>query len=228
MSFDDYSKVLRNLDTVRVVGRVVKVVGLVIEAQIQGVSIGDLCMVEIVSGDTIRAEVVGFKEDQVLLMPLGMVTGIRPGSKVFPTGMPITVKVTPDLLGRVLDGLGVPVDGKGPIQTDTLYQIDQDPPDPFTRPRISEVLSVGIKSIDGVLTLGKGQRIGIFAGSGVGKSTLMGMMARNCSGEVNVICLVGERGREVNDFIEESLGEEGLKKSVVICATSDQSQPLHI
>ncbi len=227
MSFDQYHKALNNLDVVRVVGRVVKVVGLVIEAQIQGVSIGDLCMVE-AGSDMIRAEVVGFKEDQVLLMPLGLVAGIRPGSKVFPTGIPISVKVSNDLLGRVLNGLGDPIDGKGPIDPDSLYSVDQDPPDPFSRPRITDVLTVGVKSIDGLLTLGKGQRVGIFAGSGVGKSTLMGMLARNCSGEVNVICLVGERGREVNDFIEESLGEDGLKKSVVVCATSDTTPLIRV
>ena len=227
MNFDHYHNALKNLDVVRVVGRVVKVVGLVIEAQIQGVSIGDLCMVE-AANDTIRAEVVGFKEDQVLMMPLGLVAGIRPGSKVFPTGIPISVKVSNGLLGRVLNGLGDPIDGKGPINPDSLYNVDQDPPDPFSRPRITDVLTVGVKSIDGLLTLGKGQRIGIFAGSGVGKSTLMGMLARNCSGEVNVICLVGERGREVNDFIEESLGEDGLKKSVVICATSDTTPLIRV
>ena len=192
MNFDPYKKALDDLDVVRVVGRVVKVVGLVIEAQIQGVSVGDLCMVEIVGGDMIRAEVVGFKEDQVLMMPLGTITGIRPGSKVYPMGIPISVKVGPKLLGRVLNGLGEPIDGKGPLEYEELYPIDQDPPDPFSRPRINDVLSVGVKSIDGILTLGKGQRIGIFAGSGVGKSTLMGMLARNCTGEVNVICLVGE------------------------------------
>jgi flagellum-specific ATP synthase len=221
MNTDPFKRALNDIELVRVVGRVVKVVGLVIEAQIQGVSVGDLCMVEIIGGTSIRAEVVGFKEDQVLMMPLGMITGIRPGSKVTPTGHPISIKVGPKLLGRVLNGLGEPIDGKGPIEYDAIYPIDNDPPDPFSRPRINSVLSVGVKSIDGILTLGKGQRIGIFAGSGVGKSTLMGMLARNCTGEVNVICLVGERGREVNDFIEESLGEDGLKKSVVICATSD-------
>jgi flagellum-specific ATP synthase len=222
VTFELYKKALETLDVTRVVGRVIKVVGLVIEAQIQGVSIGDLCMIEVANSEQIRAEVVGFKEDQVLLMPLGLLVGIRPGSKVYPTGLPISVKVGDALLGRVLDGLGEPADSKGPVDYTDIYPIDQDPPDPFKRPRITEALSVGVKAIDGILTLGKGQRIGIFAGSGVGKSTLMGMLARNCVADVNVICLVGERGREVNDFIEESLGEEGLKKSVVICATSDQ------
>ena len=137
MNLDDYKNALKEIDIVRVVGRVVKVVGLVIEAQIQGVSIGDLCMVEIIGGDMIRAEVVGFKEDQVLMMPLGLITGIRPGSKVYPTGLPISIKVGPRLLDRVLNGLGEPIDGKGPIQYDAIYPIDQDPPDPFSRPRIT-------------------------------------------------------------------------------------------
>ena len=171
---------------------------------------------------TIEGEVVGFQKDKVLLMPLGQISGIRPGSRVYPTGRPISVKVGPEMLGRVLDGLGRPADGKGDFPYEALYDIDRDPPDPIKRPRISEVLKVGVKAIDGLLTLGQGQRVGIFAGSGVGKSTLMGMLARNCEAEVNVIALVGERGREVKDFIEESLGEEGLKRSVVICATSDQ------
>lgn len=221
MNFEPYESALKQLDTVRVVGRVVKLVGLVIEAQVQGVSIGDVCMIEVQDSEMIRGEVVGFKEDQVLMMPLGPITGIHPGSKVYPTGNPITVKVGPQLLGRVLDGLGDPIDQKGPLEYDDEYPIDEDAPDPISRPRISEYLKVGVKAIDGLLTLGQGQRIGIFAGSGVGKSTLLGMLARNCEAEVNVIALVGERGREVKDFIEESLGEEGLKKSVVVCATSD-------
>lgn len=221
MNIDSFRNALASMDTVRVVGRVVKVVGLVIEAQIQGVSIGELCLIQVSGGDPIRAEIVGFKEDQVLMMPLGSTTGIRPGSKVYPLGEPISVNVGRGLLGRVLNGLGEPIDGKGPIDYEDQYPIEQDPPEALSRPRITDVLSVGVRSIDGLLTLGKGQRVGVFAGSGVGKSTLMGMMARNCTGDVNVICLVGERGREVNDFIEESLGEEGLMRSVVICATSD-------
>ena len=149
---------------------------------------------------------------------MGKTEGIKPGSLVEAVGHPIQVKVGPQLLGRLLNGIGEPIDGLGEIEYEDVYGIDQDPPDPFLRPRITEVLSTGVKSIDGLLTLGKGQRIGIFAGSGVGKSTLMGMLARNCVAEVNVISLVGERGREVKDFIEESLGEEGLRRSVVICA----------
>lgn len=206
---------------VNVVGRVVRVVGLVVEAEVQGVSVGELCKITISEDKHILAEVVGFKENKVLLMPLGGLGGIRPGSKIYATGNPIQVKVGPQLLGRVLDGLGNPMDGKGELEWSGTYEIDRDPPDPISRPRISDILKSGVKAIDGALTLGKGQRIGIFAGSGVGKSTLMGMLARNCEADINVISLVGERGREVKDFIEESLGEEGLKKSVVIAATSD-------
>ncbi len=215
-----YLSAIDKTDILQVVGKVTQVVGLVVEAQVQGVSIGEICKI-MMDEAPILAEVVGFKEDKVLLMPLGVMSGIKPGSKIYATGHPIQVKVGSKLLGRVLDGLGNPMDRKGEIEYETIYPTDQDPPDPIQRPRITEVLKAGVKAIDGLLTLGKGQRIGIFAGSGVGKSTLMGMLARNCEADVNVISLVGERGREVKDFIEESLGEEGLKKSVVICATSD-------
>jgi len=208
-------------DLVRVVGKVVQVVGLVIEAQVQGVFVGELCRIEVSDTHSIRCEVVGFKEEKVLMMPLGAMAGIRPGSRVFATGAPIQVKVGMGLLGRVLNGLGEPMDNKGELDYETVYNIDNDPPDPVMRPRITTVMRTGVRAIDGLLTIGNGQRVGIFAGSGVGKSTLMGMLARNCSADVNVISLVGERGREVKDFIEESLGEEGLKRSVVVCATSD-------
>lgn len=221
MKIDTYVEALKHIDDIKIVGKVVQVVGLVVEAQVQGVFIGELCYIEISESESIRAEVVGFKESKVLLMPLGSMAGIRPGSKIYATGAPIQVKVGPGILGRVLNGLGEPMDLKGDLEWTEKFNIDNDPPDPVMRPRITDVLKVGVKAIDGLLTLGKGQRIGIFAGSGVGKSTLMGMLARNCSADVNVISLVGERGREVKDFIEESLGEEGLRQSVVICATSD-------
>ncbi len=216
-----YFKAIESLDLIKVVGKVVQVVGLIVEAQVQGVFIGELCLIEIEEDRFIEAEVVGFREEKVLLMPLGNMRGIKPGSKIYATGSPLTVKVGSDLLGRVLDGLGRPLDNQGSIEPQAVYGIDNDPPDPVQRPPIKEVLKMGVKAIDGLLTIGKGQRIGIFAGSGVGKSTLMGMLARNCLAEVNVFSLVGERGREVKDFIEESLGEEGLKRSVVVCATSD-------
>ncbi|MGE4169488.1 MAG: flagellar protein export ATPase FliI [Candidatus Margulisiibacteriota bacterium] len=217
-----YHKAIDRHDIIKVVGKVIEVVGLVIEAQVQGVSVGEVCHIYLDDDNWIRSEVVGFREERVLLMPLGSIGGIRPGSKIYATGHPLEAKVGMNLLGRVLDGLGNPMDGKGELEFETVYNIDRDPPDAVMRPRITEVLKTGVKAIDGLLTLGKGQRVGIFAGSGVGKSTLMGMLARNCEADVNVISLIGERGREVKDFIEESLGEEGLKKSVVICATSDK------
>jgi flagellum-specific ATP synthase len=221
MDFSRFMTAIDRADLVRVVGKVVQVVGLVIEAQVQGVFVGELCRIEVSDTHSIRCEVVGFKEEKVLLMPLGPMAGIRPGSRIFATGSPIQVKVGMGLLGRVLNGLGEPMDNKGELAYDTVYTIDNDPPDPVMRPRITTVMKTGVRAIDGLLTVGNGQRIGIFAGSGVGKSTLMGMLARNCSADINVISLVGERGREVKDFIEESLGEEGLKRSVVVCATSD-------
>ncbi|MAQ64634.1 flagellar protein export ATPase FliI [bacterium] len=219
---ESYKNVIKKTNVLKVIGKVIQVVGLVVEAEVQGVSIGELCKITVTKETHILAEVVGFKEGRVLLMPLGSTAGIRPGGLIFATGRPISVKVGDALLGRVLNGLGEPMDRKGELDFDAIYGIDNDPPDPVMRPRISDVFATGVKAIDGVLTLGTGQRIGIFAGSGVGKSTLMGMLARNCSSDVNVISLIGERGREVKDFIEESLGEEGLKRSVVICATSDQ------
>ena len=222
MNTEPYLRTLKKLDLLQVIGKVIQVVGLVVEAQVQGVFIGELCRIQVSTGTYILAEIVGFKEEKVLLMPLGKIWGIRPGCRIYASGEPVQVKVGMGLLGRVLNGLGEPMDEKGDIEWDSIAHIDKDPPDPIKRPRISQTLKTGIKAIDGVLTLGKGQRVGIFAGSGVGKSTLMGMLARNCEAQVNVISLVGERGREVKDFIEESLGEEGLKKSVVICATSDQ------
>ena len=222
IDIDHYKHVIQKIDLLKVIGKVSHVVGLVIEAQVQGVSVGELCVVSVDKKQEIYAEVVGFKEEKVLLMPLGPISGIRPGSRIYATGSPIEVGVSPNLLGRVLDGLGNPIDGKGPIEYQQTCSIDNDPPNPIERPRITEKLVTGIKAIDGLLTIGKGQRIGIFSGSGVGKSTLMGMLARNCDSDINVISLVGERGREVKDFIEESLGEEGLKRSVVVCATSDQ------
>ena len=214
---------VEKLDLLQVVGKVTQVVGLVVEAQVQGVSISELCRIIVSPDHTVLAEVVGFKEEKVLLMPLGTLDGVKPGSRIYAMGHPIQVKVGPKLLGRVLNGLGEPMDDPSrELEYEEIYTVDNDPPDPVKRPRITEPLRTSVKAIDGLLTLGKGQRIGIFAGSGVGKSTLMGMLARNCDADINVISLVGERGREVKDFIEESLGEEGLARSVVVCATSDQ------
>ena len=223
IDLEKYYKAIESADLVKVIGKVVQVVGLIIEAQVGGVSVGDLCSIRIEKENRLAfAEVVGFREKRVLLMPLGSTAGIAPGSQVVAAGKPLMVKVGKEVLGRVLGGLGNTIDAKGPLVGDQEYPLDADPPDPVQRPRVTEILRVGIRAIDGMLTVGRGQRIGIFAGSGVGKSTLMGMIARNAEADVNVISLVGERGREVRDFIEESLGEEGLKKSVVIVATSDK------
>ena len=223
IDFEKYHKAIDRADLVKVIGKVVQVVGLIIEAQVGGVSVGDLCSIRIEKENRDAfAEVVGFRESRVLLMPLGSTSGISPGAQVTAAGKPLNVRVGPDVLGRVLGGLGDPIDGKGPLTGEKERPLDANPPDPVRRPRVTEVLRVGIRAIDGLLTVGRGQRIGIFAGSGVGESTVMGMIARNAEADVNVISLVGERGREVRDFIEESLGEEGMRKSVVVVATSDQ------
>lgn len=204
-------------------GEITKVTGLTIESKGPQSNIGELCyIIPFKSNSPIMAEVVGFKEDKILLMPFGDMEGIGPGSKVIASGHSLQVSVGEELIGRVLDGLGNPMDNKGSIVTIKQYPVSNMPPNPLERARITEVMPLGIKSIDGLLTCGKGQRIGIFAGSGVGKSTLMGMIARNAKSDVNVIGLIGERGREVREFIENDLGEEGLKNSVVVVATSDQ------
>ena len=223
IDFEKYHRVVDRTDLVRVIGKVVQVVGLIIEAQVGGVSVGDLCTIRIEKENRdAYAEAVGFREGRVLLMPLGSTSGISPGAQVTAAGKPLMVKVGKELLGRILNGLGEPIDGKGPVHAEEERPLDANPPDPVKRPRVTEIMRVGVRAIDGLLTIGRGQRIGIFAGSGVGKSTIMGMVARNAEADINVICLVGERGREVRDFIEESLGDEGLKKSVVVVATSDQ------
>ena len=203
-------------------GYITRVVGLIIEAQGPEVSIGELCLIKH-QQKTIRAEVVGFDNNKVLLMPIGDMEGITPGARVVATGERMTVKVGEELLGHVLDGLGRPIGEElAPMPGLEEMPLKAEPPDPLTRERISQPLALGIRSIDGLLTCGRGQRIGIFAGSGVGKSTLMGMAARNTEADINVIGLVGERGREVLDFIERDLGAEALKRSVVVVATSDK------
>ncbi|MGI6035551.1 MAG: flagellar protein export ATPase FliI [Limnochordia bacterium] len=205
-------------------GVVSQVVGLIIESEGPGVELGEICHIHPKgTGPPIEAEVVGFRRKQILLMPMGELHGVSPGSLVRPTRRAMRVKVGPDLLGRVFDGLGRPLDNQGPLAGNSYYPIHNQPPNPLTRRRITEPLSVGVKAIDALLTCGKGQRLGIFAGSGVGKSTLLGMMARYTSADVNVIALVGERGREVRDFLEGCLGQAALKRSVVVIATSDQA-----
>jgi type III secretion protein N (ATPase) len=165
---------------------------------------------------------VGFQGDEVMLMPLGELFGIGPDSEVIPTGRPLSIKCGDGLLGRVLNGIGEPMDGK-PLPEGLLnWSVDRDCPDPFTRQRIERPLPLGVRCIDGLLTVGEGQRVGLFAGSGVGKSTLMGQIARNTQADLSVVALIGERGREVREFIEDAMGEEGMKRAVLVCATSDQ------
>jgi type III secretion protein N (ATPase) len=221
---EDLGDALARLDTVnplRVVGRVTEVTGLVVRATVPGIHVGELVWID---GGSVRvqAEVVGFRGDEVVLMPLGAVTGIGPDALVSPTGHPLSVRVGQGLLGRVLDGLGQPIDGAGPVAGALIdWPVERAAPDPLTRRRIARPLALGVRAIDAFLTVGEGQRLGVFAGSGVGKSTLMGQIACNAAVDVNVICLVGERGREVADFLEGSLGATGRARSVVVCATSD-------
>lgn len=215
--------VIKDADLTVCTGRVERVIGLAVESLGPPVKIGEVCNIYPVMGEEpIKAEVVGFRDKRMLLMPYDNLSGIGPGSLVESTGMPFSIPVGMSLMGRVLDGLGSPIDEKGPIKAETYYKIDGHSSNPLVRPRISEPITLGVKAIDGLLTCGRGQRIGIFAGSGVGKSTLLGMIARNASADVNVIGLVGERGREVRDFIEKDLKEEGMKKSVLVVATSDR------
>lgn len=220
-----YFEAVRQASLYQVKGKVKELTGLIVRAVVPNVRVGELCYIKIQNLDkAIKAEVVGFKDNDVLLMPLGELEGIGPGNDVVPTGDCLRVPVGKNLLGRILDGLGDPVDEekKGPLETQESYPVHNHPPDPLKRRRITQSISVGIKAIDSVLTTGEGQRVGLFAAAGVGKSTLMGMIARNTEAEINVICLVGERGRELRDFLEQDLGEEGLSRSVVVCATSDQ------
>lgn len=203
-------------------GKVAQVIGLVVESFGPPASLGELAQIDCGGGRMVPAEVVGFREDRLLLMPLGNMEGIKPGSPVVATGRQLYVNVGPELLGRVVDGLGNPIDGKGPIINASRAPLEAPPPNPLTRQRITSPLPMGVRAMDGLLTCGQGQRLGIFAGSGVGKSTLLGMIAREAKADLNVIALIGERGREVREFLERDLGEEGLARSVVVVATSDQ------
>lgn len=223
LNLSKYKKIVDTKDFIRYSGRVSQVIGLTIESIGPSVNLNELCsIVNIKNKKPILAEVIGFKGNIVSLMPLGTLDGIGPGSQVVATGKSMHINVSNNLLGRILDGLGQPIDGNGAIESNGFYSIYNEPPDPLHRKIIDTPLSLGIKAIDGMLTIGKGQRIGIFAGSGVGKSTLLGMIARNTTADINVICLIGERGREVNEFIKNDLQEEGLSRSVVVVATSDQ------
>lgn len=209
-------------------GWISEIIGLVVTSVGPPVAVGEICRISSPGGDVVTAEVVGFRGNRVLLMPLGEINGIAPGYLVTATREPFRVPVGSGLLGRVLDGLGRPIDEKGPLKVQGTRPTIGSPPEPLKRQRIRDPLATGIRSIDALLTCGKGQRIGIFSAAGVGKSILLGMIARNTSAQVNVIGLIGERGREVREFIERDLGEEGLKRSVVIAVTSDQPALIRI
>lgn len=229
IGLEKYKKEIAFLDLLKPIGKVTEVVGLTVEAKGIGVPVGEICFLE--TGGTnqgVEAEVVGFREEKTLLMPLGEITGVRPGSRVFPRRKVLGVKVGPELLGRIVNGLGEPLDKKPFLLSGEGYPVNNAPPCPLARQRIQKVLATGIKAIDSLITCGQGQRLGIFAGSGVGKSTLLGMIARYSTADVNVVALIGERGREVLDFIQKDLGPEGLQKSVVVVATADQPALIRI
>ena len=223
LNFRKYFDILEQTNPIRQNGTISQIIGMVVEANGPSASIGDICYIKSDNGDVHIAEVVGFKKDRTLLMPLKELYGIAPGNQVSTFREPFNIGVGDELMGRVVDGLGNPIDAKPELKLKEKRSVYASPPNPLTRKRITEPLQLGIKAIDSLLTCGKGQRTGIFAGSGVGKSVLLGMMARNTKADVNVIALIGERGREVRDFIENDLGEDGLKRSVVVVATSDQA-----
>lgn len=221
IEFNKYKEALRSCCPIKMGGKIVKVAGIVAEADGPGMSIGSLCSIKNRDGRNMPAEVIGFNDKSVIVMPFGEMRGIEPGSRIVDINKRPTVKVGEAYLNRVVDGLGTPIDGKGAIRANEDYPIYGNVFNPLKREIIHEVIDVGICSINAIHTLGKGQRIAIMAGSGVGKSVLMGMIARHTVADVIVIALIGERGREVREFIERNLGEEGLKKSVVVVATSD-------
>jgi len=226
VTFNKYLESTERIDPIKCVGRVTKVQGLLIESRGPQAIIGEICRIIAPKGrGHIRAEVVGLKDEIVQLMAYDETDGIEVGDRVVALGSRLEVPVSEKLLGRVLDALGNPIDGKGDITSVTMYPALASPPDPLTRRRVTERITTGVRAIDGLLAVGKGQRLGIFSGSGVGKSTLLGMIARNTTADVNVVALIGERGREVNDFIENDLGPEGLKRSVLV-VTPSNSPPL--
>lgn len=227
--FDTLLSEIEDVQLTTINGRITEIVGMLIKAIVPQVKVGEICLIKR-QGPPLLAEVVGFTSDEVFLSPLGEMTGVGPSSEVIPTRLPLHIKVGQNLLGRVLNGLGEPLDEKtkGPLELTETYPVIQSPPDPLKRERIVEPISVGIRAIDGTLTTGKGQRVGIFAAAGGGKSTLLGMIARNAVADVNVISLIGERGRELRDFIEKDLGPEGLARSVLVVSTSDQASQLRL
>jgi flagellum-specific ATP synthase len=213
---------LRSGRVAQSIGHVVQVTGLVVESDGPNLAIGDVCQISTGSTESIFAEVVGFREHRLLLMPLGEMRQVRVGSEVTASSFASGVPVGYELRGRVLDGLARPIDGRGPLPPLQMMPLRADPPHPLTRQRIHKPFSTGVKALDVFTPVGNGQRMGIFSGSGVGKSTMLGMMARGADSEVNVIALIGERGRELREFIEKDLGEEGLQRSVIVVSTSDQ------
>lgn len=216
-----YKEALKGAEPLRVYGKIDEITGVLIKATGLKVSIGEACKIYSDQQPPLDAEVVGFRDGKVLLMAIGELSGIKPGSRVFSVGKKVSVTVGPQLIGRIIDDIGNPIDGKGPIRG-TDWPLFSTSPSPLRRQRISEPIDLGIRAINGLLTCGKGQRVGIMAGSGVGKSVLLGMIAKYTEAGVNVIALIGERGREVREFVERDLGEEGLSKSVVVVSTSEQ------
>ncbi|WP_096199361.1 flagellar protein export ATPase FliI [Bacillus sp. FJAT-45350] len=221
---------IQEIDPYKMYGKVTRVVGLTIESKGPQASVGELCYIHVGKQKKLKvmAEVVGFRDENVLLMPLNGTSEISPGSLVEATRKPLEIKVGSGLIGKVVDGCGLPLDGTELPNGLSPVATENDPPNPLSRPRIKEPMGLGIRAIDSLLTVGKGQRVGIFAGSGVGKSTLMSMIIKNSEADINVIALIGERGREVKDFIERDLGVEGLKKTILVVATSDQPALMRI
>jgi flagellum-specific ATP synthase len=227
-ALEDYFQVLDRIETVRSVGHVRELVGLLVASEGPAAAVGDVCEIQSSRKGVVRAQVVGFRDGRVLLMPLEETGGLQLGDVVTARPEAACVDVGPQLLGRVLDGFGLPLDGRGPIDPEASYDLNAVPPGPLEREHITEPLVTGIRVIDSLLPIGKGQRIGLFGGSGVGKSTLLGAMARHNSADVSVIALIGERNREVREFIEKELSSEGMARSIVVVATSDMPAPLRI
>lgn len=223
-----YKEIIDDVEVIKFTGHVERIVGLTIESVGPAVKYGDLCRIKTGESQYLYTEVVGFNRNRVILMPIGDMKGVVPGAEVYAVGTSLMVPVGKELLGRVISGIGKPLDGKGEIYARTKYPVEGREINPLNRTVITEPLSVGVRAIDGLITVGRGQRIGIFSGSGVGKSTLMGMISRYTDADVNVIALIGERGREVKDFVEKELGPEGIKRSVVVAATSDQPPMLRL
>lgn len=228
LDFNRLIKKVNNISTIYSEGVVKKVIGLTIEVQGIKAFVGELCIIYNEKNTEVNCEVVGFRDEFVILMPLDELIGISPGCRVVPQHKPLSVKCSDKLLGHIIDGLGNPLDCDCISMDGEEYPLENEAPDPLKRKRIKDIMPTGVRAIDGFLTCGDGQRIGIFAGSGVGKSTTLGMIAREAKADVNVIALVGERGREVLEFIEKDLGPEGMKKSVVVCATSDKPALIRI